>query len=146
MEIEDDGKGLDRDQILAKAVERGLVEPGRNLSEKEVFDLILEPGFSTAAQVTDISGRGVGMDVVKRAVESLRGRIEIQSKRGEGTRISIYLPLTLAITDGMLVRVGSGKSLWPTASYLPHRTLYMLGHQFYLGRPFSYHYCWSRIS
>lgn len=114
VEIEDDGKGLDRDQLLAKAIEKGLVGSDRTLSDEEVFNFIFHPGFSTAANVTDISGRGVGMDVVRRAVESLRGRIEIQSTPGRGTRFSIYLPLTLAITDGMLVRVGAERYIIPT--------------------------------
>ena len=114
VEIRDDGRGLNREKILAKAIQRGLVEPDRTLSDNEVHSLIFHPGFSTADQVTDLSGRGVGMDVVKRAVESLRGRIEIQSKAGEGTRFSIYLPLTLAITDGMLVRVGEERYIIPT--------------------------------
>jgi two-component system chemotaxis sensor kinase CheA len=114
VEIEDDGRGLDRDKILAKAVERGLVDADKSLEDSEVFNLIFAPGFSTAQKVTDISGRGVGMDVVKRAVESLRGRIEIRSELGKGTRFSIYLPLTLAITDGMLVEVGSHRYIIPT--------------------------------
>ncbi|MFQ5536329.1 MAG: chemotaxis protein CheA [Gemmatimonadota bacterium] len=114
VEIEDDGKGLDREKILKKAISRGLVEEDKVLSDEEVFALILHPGLSTADTVTDISGRGVGMDVVKRAVESLRGRIDITSTPGEGTRFSIALPLTLAITDGMLVRVGSHRYIIPT--------------------------------
>jgi two-component system chemotaxis sensor kinase CheA len=114
VEIEDDGRGLDREKILAKALDRGLVDPEKTLTDSEVFDLIFHPGFSTADQVTDISGRGVGMDVVKRAVDSLRGRIEIQSRPGEGTRFSIHLPLTLAITDGMLVRIGGELCIIPT--------------------------------
>lgn len=114
VEIEDDGRGLNREKILAKAVDRGLVDPERVLSDQEVFALIFQPGFSTAEQVTDISGRGVGMDVVRRAVESLRGRIEIHSEIGVGTRFSIFLPLTLAITDGMLVRVGTERYIVPT--------------------------------
>jgi two-component system, chemotaxis family, sensor kinase CheA len=114
VEISDDGKGLDRDRILAKARERRLVEGDRNLSDAEVFALIFEPGFSTAEQVTDISGRGVGMDVVRRSVDSLRGRIEVTSEPGKGTTFSIQLPLTLAITDGMLVRVGTQRYILPT--------------------------------
>lgn len=114
LEIEDDGKGLDRDRILAKAIERGLVAPDRTMADDEVFALIFQPGFSTAEKVTDLSGRGVGMDVVRRAVESLRGRIEIRSERGKGTKFSIFLPLTLAITDGMLIRVGSQRYIIPT--------------------------------
>lgn len=114
VEIEDDGRGLDGEKILKKAVERGLVDPERTLTDSEVFELVFHPGFSTADQVTDLSGRGVGMDVVKRAVDSLRGRIEIQSRPGEGTSFSIFLPLTLAITDGMLVRIGGELCIIPT--------------------------------
>ena len=114
VEISDDGKGLDRERILAKARDRRLVEGDRNLSDAEVFALIFEPGFSTAEQVTDISGRGVGMDVVRRSVDSLRGRIEVTSEPGKGTTFSIQLPLTLAITDGMLVRVGKQRYILPT--------------------------------
>lgn len=106
IEITDDGKGLDEEIIYAKAVEKGLIEDGVHLSQQEIFKLILEPGFSTAAQVTDLSGRGVGMDVVKRNIEALRGNIEIQSRKGEGTSFIIRLPLTLAIIDGFLVKVG----------------------------------------
>lgn len=100
--------------MLAKAIERGLVDPERTLDDSEVYNLIFHPGFSTAKKVTDISGRGVGMDVVKRAVESLRGRVEIRSELGKGTRFAIYLPLTLAITDGMLVQVGTHRYIIPT--------------------------------
>lgn len=114
VEISDDGKGLDRERILAKARELRLVDGDRNLSDAEVFALIFEPGFSTAEQVTDISGRGVGMDVVRRSVDSLRGRIEVTSEPGKGTTFSIQLPLTLAITDGMLVRVGRQRYILPT--------------------------------
>lgn len=114
VEISDDGKGLDRERILAKARERRLVDADRNLSDAEVFALIFEPGFSTAEKVTDISGRGVGMDVVRRSVDSLRGRIEVTSEPGQGTTFSIQLPLTLAITDGMLVRVGDQRYILPT--------------------------------
>lgn len=114
LEIRDDGGGLDREKILAKAVERGLVKPGDELSDAEVFQLILAPGFSTADKVTDVSGRGVGMDVVKRNVESLRGKLEIQSQPGEGTTFCIFLPLTLAIIDGLLVGVGDQCFILPT--------------------------------
>jgi two-component system chemotaxis sensor kinase CheA len=114
VEISDDGKGLDRERILAKARDRRLVDGERNLSDAEVFALIFEPGFSTAEKVTDISGRGVGMDVVRRSVDSLRGRIEVTSEPGQGTTFSIQLPLTLAITDGMLVRVGTQRYILPT--------------------------------
>ncbi len=114
--LQDDGKGLDRDRILAKAVDRGLVEPGRDLPDSEIFALIFHPGFSTAETVTDLSGRGVGMDVVKRGIESLRGRVEVDSRKGRGTTFTIRLPLTMAITDGMLVRVGEQRYLLPTVS------------------------------
>ncbi len=116
IEIEDDGRGLDRDVILAKAVERGLVREGDTLSDREVFNLIFEPGFSTAKTVTEVSGRGVGMDVVRRNIEALRGRIEIRSRPGEGSVFSIQLPLTLAIIDGMVVRVGAERYIIPTLS------------------------------
>ncbi len=114
VEIRDDGRGLDRERILAKAVEAGIVAPGAAISDREIYELIFAPGFSTAEVVTDISGRGVGMDVVRRNVEAMRGRIEIESHPGAGTRFIIRLPLTLAITDGMLVRVGGERYIVPT--------------------------------
>ena len=114
IEMKDDGHGLDREKILRKAIAQGLIESDRNLSENEIFNLIFEPGFSTAEQVTDISGRGVGMDVVKRKVEAVRGRINISSVAGQGTTFTILLPLTLAITDGMLVKVGQERYIIPT--------------------------------
>jgi two-component system chemotaxis sensor kinase CheA len=113
IEIRDDGAGLDRERILAKAVERGLVLPGSTLSDREVYQLIFEAGFSTAAQVTNLSGRGVGMDVVRRNITDLRGTIEIDSPVGEGTTIRIRLPLTLAIIDGFLVGVGDAAFVLP---------------------------------
>jgi two-component system, chemotaxis family, sensor kinase CheA len=114
--IQDDGRGLDPDRILAKAIGRGLVKANANLSESEIFSLIFLPGFSTAEKVTDLSGRGVGMDVVRRNIESLRGKIEIQSLPGQGTTFTILLPLTLAIIDGLLVGVGSDRYIIPTLS------------------------------
>jgi two-component system chemotaxis sensor kinase CheA len=116
IDLSDDGAGLSRERILAKAIDRGLVAANANLSDAEVFQLIFLPGFSTAEAITDISGRGVGMDVVRRNIEQLKGRIEITSERGKGTVFSIHLPLTLAITDGMLVRVGSERYIIPTVS------------------------------
>jgi len=116
IEIADDGRGLDRDAILAKARERGLWREETAPSDKEIFGFIFEAGFSTAKQVTELSGRGVGMDVVKRNIESLRGRIDIQSRPGQGTTFSIWLPLTLAIIDGMVVRVGKERFIIPTLS------------------------------
>lgn len=114
VEIQDDGNGLDRDKIVEKAVSKGLIEPDKTMSDSEVFNLIFEPGFSTADKVTDVSGRGVGMDVVKRGVEALRGRVEISSELGKGSVFSVRMPLTLAITDGMLVRVGGQRYILPT--------------------------------
>ncbi|WP_088279347.1 chemotaxis protein CheA [Ideonella sp. A 288] len=104
--VEDDGGGLDRERILAKAVERGLVEAGRTLTDAEVYALIFEPGFSTAETVTNLSGRGVGLDVVKRNITELRGTVELSSVAGVGTTVTVRLPLTLAIIDGFLVGVG----------------------------------------
>jgi two-component system, chemotaxis family, sensor kinase CheA len=114
--IQDDGKGLDRDRILTKARERGMIKPDATLTEEETFALIFAPGFSTAETVTDVSGRGVGMDVVRRNIEKLRGKVEIQSLAGQGTTFTIVLPLTLAIIDGMLVGVGDDRYIIPTLS------------------------------
>jgi two-component system chemotaxis sensor kinase CheA len=113
IEVADDGRGLDASKILAKARQKGLIEDGSQLSESEVFRLILEPGFSTADRVTDVSGRGVGMDVVRKQVEKLRGRIEIRSQAGHGTTFLLKLPLTLAIIDGLVVTVGSQRYIVP---------------------------------
>ena len=114
VKISDDGKGLDAEQILKKAVERGMVEEGATLSKEEIFDFIFAPGFSTAAVVTDLSGRGVGMDVVRGNISKLRGRIEVSSDLGVGTTFTIFLPLTLAIIDGMVVGVGDHRYVIPT--------------------------------
>lgn len=116
VEIEDDGKGLPRDLILAKAKERGLVSDEASLSDREIFKLIFEPGFSTAETVTDVSGRGVGMDVVKRNIDSLRGQVEIDSEEGKGSVFKMSLPLTLAIIDGIVIRVRSQTYIIPTVS------------------------------
>jgi len=113
IEISDDGRGLNREKILAKAVDRGLIESGTNLSDADAYHLIFEPGFSTAEQVTDVSGRGVGMDVVRRNVQKLRGRIETQSTLGQGTIFSLKLPLTLAIIEGLVVVVGANRYIVP---------------------------------
>jgi len=113
IEIRDDGAGLDAAAIREKALERGLVEPDDERSEKELFGLVFQPGFSTAQQVSSVSGRGVGMDVVKRSIEALRGTVEIESTRGSGTTIRIKLPLTLAIIDGLLVAVGGESYVLP---------------------------------
>lgn len=116
IELRDDGGGLDRERIVAKAVERGVVAPGRELSDEEAYSLIFEPGFSTADEVSDVSGRGVGMDVVKQAISALRGRIEVASTLGRGTTFTIRLPLTMAIADAMLLRVGEQRYLIPTVA------------------------------
>ncbi len=116
VELHDDGRGLSRERIVGKAVERGLIDGADGMTDSEVWNLIFAPGFSTAERVTDVSGRGVGMDVVRRHIESLRGRIEIASHSGQGTTITLRLPLTLAITEGMLVRVGSERYLLPTVN------------------------------
>jgi two-component system, chemotaxis family, sensor kinase CheA len=118
IEIQDDGKGLDTEKLLSKAIEKGVVTEGQKLSDDEIRQLIFAPGFSTAAVVTDISGRGVGMDVVRRNVESLRGRIHIKSKVNEGSVFTIELPLTLAIIDGIQIEVGQESFLIPSLSII----------------------------
>ena len=114
--IQDDGRGIDRDRVRAKAEAQGLIQPGQQLSDSELLQLIFHPGFSTAAAVTNLSGRGVGMDVVKRTIESLRGAIDITSVPGEGSKVVLRIPLTLAIIDGLLVRVGEGRYVIPLAA------------------------------
>lgn len=112
--IEDDGRGLNKARIKAKALERGLIRSADGLSDSDVHNLIFMPGFSTAEKITDISGRGVGMDVVKQGVEKLRGRIDTLSEEGKGCVFTLKLPLTMAITDGMVVRVGGQRFIIPT--------------------------------
>jgi two-component system chemotaxis sensor kinase CheA len=114
VELADDGRGLQRDAILARALEKGLVEPEAELTDSEIFNFLFLPGFSTAREVTEISGRGVGMDVVKRNVEGMRGRVAVVSTPGEGTTLRMVLPLTLAIIDGMLIACGSEKYIVPS--------------------------------
>lgn len=114
IEIADDGRGLNRDKIVQKAIERGLISDGARLADSEVFALIFQPGFSTAEKVTDLSGRGVGMDVVRKQIEKLRGRVDIESKMGEGTTFRLRLPLTLAIIDGLVIEVGKERHVVPT--------------------------------
>jgi two-component system chemotaxis sensor kinase CheA len=116
VEIEDDGAGLNRDRILKKAVEQGLVTTTENLSDEDIFSFIFAAGFSTAEKVTDLSGRGVGLDVVRRNIERLRGRVDISSRPGQGTLFKITLPLTLAIIDGLIVKVGEERYIIPTLS------------------------------
>ena len=113
IEVSDDGGGLNKERILAKAVERGLIKPEQVLTDGEIYALIFEPGFSTAAQVNNLSGRGVGMDVVRRNIVALRGSIEIESEEGVGATMRIRLPLTLAIIDGFLVGVGGSSFILP---------------------------------
>ena len=116
IEIADDGRGLDREKILEKARRTGLVEDAAGLSDREVFNCIFHPGFSTASKVTDVSGRGVGMDVVKKQIQKLRGHVEIESVPGKGTSFFLRLPLTLAIIDGLVVGVGSERYVVPIFS------------------------------
>ncbi|HEX6361658.1 MAG TPA: chemotaxis protein CheA [Albitalea sp.] len=113
IQVSDDGGGIDRDRVLAKAVERGLVDAGRQLTDTEVFALLFEPGFSTAPQVTNLSGRGVGMDVVRRNIEALRGSVELASRPGLGTTVTVRLPLTLAIINGFQLAVGKSVFVVP---------------------------------
>ena len=113
VEISDDGRGLDHDKIIEKAIAKGLIQSGQSMSDSEIISLIFQPGFSTADKVTDISGRGVGLDVVQKAVETLRGRVDVSSELGKGCTFSVRLPLTMAITDGMLVKVGNQRYILP---------------------------------
>ncbi|MCL2669570.1 MAG: chemotaxis protein CheA, partial [Syntrophaceae bacterium] len=114
IDIADDGKGLNKQKIIEKAIQKGLITNGDELSDQEIFKLILMPGFSTAEKITEVSGRGVGMDVVKQAVEKLRGKIDIASALGKGTTVTVSFPLTMAIIDGMLVKVGEEIYIIPT--------------------------------
>ncbi len=116
IEIQDDGRGLNKDKLIAKAIEKNIISSGEDLSDQDIFKLIFAPGFSTAEQVTAVSGRGVGMDVVKKNIESLRGKIDIISEEGKGTTFTIKLPLTLAIIDGQLVRIGDQTYIIPIVS------------------------------
>jgi len=116
--VADDGRGIDAEAVRQRAVEKGLVPAGTVLAESEIYALLFQPGFSTARQVTDVSGRGVGMDVVRQRVESLRGAVEVQSRPGEGASVTLRLPLTMAIIDGLLVAVGDACFVLPMASTL----------------------------
>ena len=118
IEIRDDGKGLDASKLLEKGIEKGLVTPGQKLSDSQIYDLIFMPGFSTAAAITDVSGRGVGMDVVRKNIQALGGVVEITSELGVGTTITIRLPLTLAILDGQTVAVGDKVYIIPLMSII----------------------------
>ncbi len=116
IEVTDDGRGLDREKILGKAKRMGLVDDGAGLSDTEVFNLIFHPGFSTAEKITDVSGRGVGMDVVKKQIQKLRGRVDIESVPGKGSSFFLRLPLTLAMIDGLVVGVGRERYVLPIFS------------------------------
>jgi two-component system chemotaxis sensor kinase CheA len=116
--VSDDGGGINAERVRARAIERELTSEGAALSEQEIFAFIFQPGFSTAAQVTDVSGRGVGMDVVRQRVDSLRGSIDVASKPGQGTTVTLRLPLTLAIIDGLLVSIGDASFVVPLANVL----------------------------
>jgi two-component system chemotaxis sensor kinase CheA len=118
IEIKDDGKGLDAGKLRAKAIEKALISADDNLTESQIYELIFKPGFSTAEAVTDVSGRGVGMDVVRRNIMSLGGTINIESALNQGTTISIHLPLTLAILDGQIAKVGEEVYIVPLASII----------------------------
>lgn len=112
----DDGRGMSRQTIVKKAIEKGLIDSAERMTDQEVWQMIFLPGFSTAEKVTEVSGRGVGMDVVRQAVETLRGRIEVQTTEGQGCAFIMRMPLTMAITDGMIVQVGSQRYILPTAN------------------------------
>ena len=116
IEVEDDGKGLDKERIVKKAIEQGIVQGGQDLSDEDAYRLIFHAGLSTAEKVTDVSGRGVGMDVVRKNIEALQGRVEIHSTPGRGTRFTIRLPLTLAVIDGQIVKVGPERYIIPITS------------------------------
>jgi two-component system chemotaxis sensor kinase CheA len=118
IEVSDDGRGIDRPRVKAKAIEKGLISPDALLTDTEIDNLLFMPGFSTAEVVSNISGRGVGMDVVKRSIQALGGRISITSKPGQGSTFSMSLPLTLAVLDGMVVRVADQTLVVPLNSIL----------------------------
>jgi len=116
IEVSDDGRGINRDKVFAKAVERGIINADDELSDSQVFSLIMQAGFSTADTISDISGRGVGLDVVRSAIEKLQGKVEITSEVGKGSTFTILLPLTLAIIDGMIVKSANDIFILPTLS------------------------------
>ncbi len=116
IDVEDDGRGLDRERILSKGIEKGLVRQDAALTDEQIYALIFAPGFSTAEKVTDVSGRGVGMDVVRRNIDELKGKVQLQSDPGRGTKITIKLPLTLAIIDGLAVSIGDERFIIPITS------------------------------
>ncbi len=113
IQIQDDGRGLDKERILKKAVDQGLISPGQDLPDADIYKLVFHAGLSTARQVTDISGRGVGMDVVKKSIDALRGKVDIETELGRGTTFTIRLPLTMAIIEGQIVRIGAAHYVVP---------------------------------
>lgn len=133
IQISDDGAGLNEERILAKAIEKGIINEKQQLSKKEIFGLIFAPGFSTADKVSDLSGRGVGMDVVRSNIEKLRGKVDIDSTPGKGAVFTIYLPLTLAIIDGLIIAVGEEHYILPTLSvkesFRPHPDMISTVHE-----------------
>ncbi|BDU72584.1 chemotaxis protein CheA [Mesoterricola silvestris] len=118
IEIQDDGRGLDRQRILAKAQEKGMVAADARMSDEEVYALLFEPGFSTAAAVSDLSGRGVGLDVVRQNIRALGGRVEVESRLGAGSTFRLVLPLTMAVLDGLTVRIGTETYVFPLSLVL----------------------------
>ena len=118
LEITDDGGGIDRERVLSTAISRGLIDPNEHLSGQDVDSLIFRPGFSTAQNVSEISGRGVGMDIVNKCVRALGGRISMSSQKGAGTTFLLSLPLTLALLEGIVVGAGAGRFIVPIASLL----------------------------
>jgi two-component system chemotaxis sensor kinase CheA len=118
VEVQDDGAGLPKDKITSKALQKGLIDNIDSITDEHINDLIFHPGFSTAETVSDVSGRGVGMDVVKKNIKALGGRIEVESIEGTGTKFTVRLPLTLAILDGQLVRVGKETYIVPLVSII----------------------------
>jgi two-component system chemotaxis sensor kinase CheA len=114
--VSDDGRGLDRERIRAKAIERGLITATTELTDSALYQFLFHAGFSTAKVVSELSGRGVGMDVVKRSIDALRGKIDITTTPGAGTQVTLRLPLTLAIIEGLLVRVGDGRYVIPLSA------------------------------
>lgn len=133
IQITDDGKGLDPEAIRKKAIEKGLIQHDTQLNEQKIYNLIFEPGFSTAVKVSDVSGRGVGMDVVKRNIEALRGTVLVESETGMGTTVTLKIPLTLAIIDGLLVQIGGERYVLPLALVeecveIPHARILSNGH------------------
>lgn len=114
--VEDDGAGIDIDAVKTRAIDRGLLKPGAEISENQLYNILFEPGFSTAKELTSISGRGVGMDIIKKNIEALRGTVTIKSRKGSGTRITLQIPLTLAIIDGLMIQVGKENYIIPLSA------------------------------